>query len=255
MTFPNLMYEFRSVGKRIAKIANVIDQRRLSSVPFDESDDAEAKMALMVETADALWKMGMIKSKVRVLDKFERLRSLTNAIAKIAVPLRGGRVFSEDTFKSAVERACDPADRECWVRESGGLMHTLLTEHPEIGEELRRNHGVLVWDALDVDPTDHYLRIVNTRWLVDEADIFSHVANNPGRGKTCRFCQALEPPESFELQPLDPEQRSHDVLIDGMSGKKMAILQRGTVHCHVPCQPYWLEWVRIADQLEQDTAA
>ena len=253
MTFPNLMYEFRSLAKRIPKIANVIDQRRLSSIAFDESDDAAAKMALMVELADQLWKMGMIQSKQRVLDKVERLPSLLSAVLKIALPLRGGRVFSEDTFKTAVERACDPAHREYWTLESGGLMAALLHEHPEIAEELMREHGILCWDVLDTDPVDRNIRIVNSRWLVDEADIYSFVVNKSATGKFCRFCCALEPPESFELQAVNAQERNLDVLLS--DGRRSQLLQQGVVYVHARCEEFWLQWLNIASQLERDTAA
>lgn len=162
-------------------------------------------------------------------------------------------MYSHDVFKERFLQALDPARRQAWMGESVGMMVTMIREQPEIAE-LLKSDGILVWLATEFDPHDQCIRLVNVNWLRDEADIYSYVANAAEPGKRCRFCNALESPESLELQPLDPEQRSRDVMIAGMSGKRIAILQPGRVHCHIPCGPYWLEWVKIAERLEQDAA-
>ena len=103
------------------------------------------------------------------------------------------------------------------------------------GSSLLKDAGILVWTAGEFDPHDQLVRIVNTKWLTDEADIYSFVVNPPeSSGKICRYCLALEPPDSFELQPLDPEQRSRDVLIAGMSGKSIARRKQGRVKGNIP---------------------
>ena len=139
------------------------------------------------------------------------------------------------------------------MRQSSNLMITLITEKDGIAS-LLKDAGILVWTAGEYDPADNLVRIVNTKWLTDEADIYSFVVNEHPAGKRCRFCTALEPDNSFELQPLDAEQRSQDVMIAGMSGKRIAILAPGRVYCHIPCQPFWRQWVRIAEQLEEAAA-
>lgn len=255
MTFLNFMAEFRSLKKRVIYVANAYEGRELSTtVPFPEKDHCKAKMEFLVETVNELEEIVRIKSQMIVPLDQELLHMYSNAIAKIASNLHGGQVFWPDTFKSAVEAAVDPTHKEFCVSQSWQAMVGVLREHPEVVEALLRDHGVLIWTAGEWDPADELIRVVNTKWLVDESSIWSHVVSEPPAGKTCRYCLALEPPESLELQPLDREQRSQDVMRAGMSGKRVAILQPGRVHCHVPCAPYWQEWVRIAEQLEEAAA-
>lgn len=246
--------ELQAAAKQVKTLVNLWDLAMVSDTLKFDLDAIEDTAAVIIESIDKLKNLTTIKSQMTVLNDTERSLSLKCAIATIAADLRGGVALPPDSFKSAVERACDPGHKEFWMRQSSNLMVTLISEQDGIADILK-GQGVLVWSAGKYDPADNLVRIVNTKWLTEEAEIFSFVVSEPPAGKTCRFCLALEPPESLELQPLDPEQRSQDVMIAGMSGKRIAILQPGRIHCHVPCAPYWRQFLAVAERLEEGCAA
>ena len=246
--------EFRDACKRGPAIANRAESAAISknwSADLDAVHEALGLVVKYIGVADGLLTQ---KSKVRILDKFETLSSLQNAVVKIALSLSGGRVFSADDFKVAVEAVVDPGHREHWALQSGGLMFSILHENPRIAEELLYEHGILCWDVLDTDPVDHNLRIVNTRFLVTPAEIYAHVVNEPKIGKFCRYCLAKEAPDSRALEPLNPTDRSADATTAGMAGERIKILQTGIVETHPRCAVYWLDCVRMAEQFEQEAA-
>lgn len=245
--------EFRNGCKLGRSIANRADLAAISDSWDVDLLAVDKELSLATKHIYAADDLLTQKSAVTVLDNTERALSLKCAIAKIASDLRGGVALPPESFKSHVEAAVDPAHREAWELESANLMITLINEKEGIADILK-DQGVLVWSAGEYDPADAFVRIVNVNFLTDESDIWSHVVNEPPAGKVCRFCLGKERPESFELQPLDPALRNRDSLLGGMSGKRVAILQRGVVHTHVPCRPYWENWVRIAEALEEAAA-
>ena len=245
--------EFRNGCKLGRSIANRADLAAISDSWDVDLDAVDKELSLATKHISAADDLLTQKSAVTLLDNTERSLSLKEAIATIAADLSGGVALPPESFKGHVEVAADPAHRDFWERESSGLMITLINEKDGIAD-LLKDEGVLVWTAGEYDPADDFVRIVNVNFLTDESDIWSHVVNEPPAGRVCRFCLAKERPESFELQPLDPALRNRDSLLGGMSGKRVAILQRGVVHTHVPCAPYWQNWVRIAEALEEAAA-
>lgn len=251
MRFLNFSEEFRSLPKRIIQIANAYDMRELAdaggNLPFPAKDDSKADMALLIEITNNLEGMVEVKSTVIVLNDSERLASLKESIVRIAAELHGGQAFMPESLKKRIEQVCDAGHRESWELESPGVVVTLINQIKDV----LKAEGVLAWSETEHDPGDPFVRIVRVDWLTDEADIFSHVSNPAPAGKACRYCLAGEKPASLALQPVDPERSSIDVTIAGMTGRKMQIMQPGVVYCHRVCSGLWLEWVRIAEALDE----
>src|SRR5690606_20619114 len=111
--------------------------------------------------------------------------------------------------------------------------------------------NVLAWVG-----EDKKLRVVNTQWLQEEAEIAEFVTGPAPLGRRCRFCTAVEPAQSLELHALNSDRRDNlDVLASGMSGKRQVVLQYGHVHTHGPCAEYWNRWADIARKVLRERAA
>lgn len=251
MTTPTL----KDIQDHLRRMENA--RRRLDFVMVNmnmerEADAVNKEFAEQIASGYRIEKILEPKTEMTHLDDAERSRSLKDAIAKIASKAHGsfgGFCFAPDVFKARIEEAVDPAHREFWTRQSSGLMVTLIKEKPEITEALK-DDGILVWEASKWDPFDDFVRIVNTEWLTDEAEIHAFVVEPQALGKRCRFCTCLEPDRSLELQPVNAKERKRDVLMS--DGKRVrAILQAGVVHCHKPCEPFWLAWVAKAAEMER----
>lgn len=251
----SIVDDFRGVAKRIRYLANTIDMRMLSdTLEFPEADAVQRKMKSVFEGVNELEKLLDVTPTVMVLIDEERIASFANAISKYGQTLDGGIVITPEAFGENVQLFCDPAHRPFWELQSPNAVLGLLREFPQIAEALLRDEGILVWTAEEFDPSDALVRIVNTKWLDNESDIYSHVVNEKLAGKRCRFCTALEPLESLELQPLDAEHRSEDFTMDCFTGRRHVHLQAGVVHCHTACMPFWKNWVRIAERLAEAAA-
>jgi hypothetical protein len=170
---------------------------------------------------------------------------LATAVENLA-KAKGNGMWRIDTLHSQVVMHAVEADRDYWARMPERRVSGLLRNVPQI-VELLNSRGVLTWWF---EPDGRH-RIVDANWLIAHSDIRAFVAGEAMRGRRCRFCRIEETPVYPGLVAVDPEER-HPLVVDGASGVQVRV---GVAYVHPQCQPFWHEWVSIAQRYPTQQAA
>ena len=158
----------------------------------------------------------------------------------------GSAIVRFDSARQMVILNCPEADIAFWTAQSANLIAGLVAEELKNSDHMKAA-GVLAFRA---DPDDGLIRLVDVSTATAHSDIYRRVTDRWVGGKRCRLCAIAEPPDSMELQAVDPEQRNGYNLVNGVQQ-----LQPGVVHTHRPCREHWLRWLQIAQSYPSLEAA
>jgi hypothetical protein len=217
------------------------DLRVMSGAPAAYLADFEERVVGGIEHAVAAGEslVKPLPSK-KTLTTAEAMGSLATTLIAIAQDRNGLR--RPDALHALVVRHCPEADREYWAGESERRVFGLIRHEPDVRK--------LVADVIVEARDDNLVLLVNTRWLSAHADIRRHITDPWEGGRRCRFCLVTEPPQSLALQPVEPEKRSRLDLVNGVLQ-----LQAATIYTHAVCEPFWRQWLAIAESYPSQEAA